>query len=248
MACDQKMITWGSKRARSFNDIAETSTKLKKTEYGKLIKKTFPCKFVGKPVPQKEAREKWPSRYDYESYEKKTKKQGKQVLLAKCHYTKAEVMECLFYLHDDVYVEAEEDGKPPYIAKIVEFFESMEDEQFFIAQWFYRPVETVIKEEAMEELDNSFDKRLVFYTDIKDANPLKCLISKLKIERIAVDVDSRQIPDCDYYYNMSYSPNYSTFSKMTGEQPVSSLSISSETCSDGAFSGTNDKSEKSSLV
>ncbi|PIA26452.1 hypothetical protein AQUCO_09300033v1, partial [Aquilegia coerulea] len=61
----------------------------------------------------------------------------------------------------------------------------------------------------------------------KTQNPLKCLISKLKIERIALDVDSK-ILDCDYYYNMSYSPNYSTFSKMAGDQPVSSLSISSD--------------------
>ncbi|PIA25515.1 hypothetical protein AQUCO_11200022v1 [Aquilegia coerulea] len=122
---------------------------------------------------------------------------------------------------------AAEDDKPHYIGKIIEFFESTEDKLYVIVQWFYRPIETVIKEEAMEELDNLFDKRLVFYTDIKDANPLKCLISKLKIERIALDVDSK-ILDCDYYYNMSYSPNYSTFSKMAGDQPVSSLSISSD--------------------
>ncbi|PIA31195.1 hypothetical protein AQUCO_05100001v1 [Aquilegia coerulea] len=122
---------------------------------------------------------------------------------------------------------ASEDDKPHYIGKIIEFFESTEDNLYVTVQWFYRPIETVIKEEAMEELDNLFDKRLVFYTDIKDANPLKCLISKLKIERIALDVDSK-ILDCDYYYNMSYSPNYSTFSKMAGDQPVSSLSISSD--------------------
>jgi len=36
-----------------------------------------------------------------------------------------------------------EDGKPDYIARIVEMFESVDNEPYFMAQWFYRAVDTV---------------------------------------------------------------------------------------------------------
>ncbi|KAG5521869.1 hypothetical protein RHGRI_034183 [Rhododendron griersonianum] len=41
-----------------------------------------------------------------------------------------------------LYFEAEE-GKPDYIAKIVELFETINGELYFSAQWFYRAVDTV---------------------------------------------------------------------------------------------------------
>jgi len=43
---------------------------------------------------------------------------------------------------DNALIQAEE-GKPDYIAKIVELFETVNKEQYLTAQWFYRAEDTV---------------------------------------------------------------------------------------------------------
>ncbi|KAI3712068.1 hypothetical protein L1987_70617 [Smallanthus sonchifolius] len=66
----------------------------------------------------------------------------KEVIQAKCHYTKAIVDDIAFDLFDDAYVKAEE-GQPYFIGRIVEMFETVDKELYFSAQWFFRAGDTV---------------------------------------------------------------------------------------------------------
>ncbi|KAJ1403876.1 S-adenosyl-L-methionine-dependent methyltransferase [Sesbania bispinosa] len=174
--------------------------------------------FFGKPVPATEARAKWPHRYS-----SKVEKKGSggssnvgtsenEILQAKSHYHQAKVDGVLYKLFDDAYVKAE-DGKPDYIARIVEMFETVDNELYFTAQWFYRARDTVIKDHG-----DLVDKKRVFISDVKDDNPLDCIVSKVKIAQITPNVGlntkKRKIPSCDFYYDMKYTVPYLTFSNL----------------------------------
>ncbi|KAI3760193.1 hypothetical protein L1987_50584 [Smallanthus sonchifolius] len=115
--------------------------------------KTYPAaaasatnRFIGKPVPADQAREKWPHRYESKKKVKVIASSDgeleKEVIQAKCHYTKAIVDDIAFDLFDDAYVKAEE-GQPYLIARIVEMFETVDKELYFSAQWFFRAGDTV---------------------------------------------------------------------------------------------------------
>uniref|UniRef100_A0A2N9I1X4 DNA (cytosine-5-)-methyltransferase n=1 Tax=Fagus sylvatica TaxID=28930 RepID=A0A2N9I1X4_FAGSY len=133
-----------------------------------------------------------------------------------------------------------EDGKPNYIARIVELFESIDREQYFSAQWFYRAEDTVIKDHS-----GLIDKRRVFLSDIKDENPLNCIVSKVKIALVSPNVDlvakEKTIPPCDLYYDMKYSLSYLTFANIVTDKAEKSTaennrsSILSETGSNNAI-------------
>ncbi|RWR73153.1 DNA cytosine-5-methyltransferase 1-like protein isoform X2 [Cinnamomum micranthum f. kanehirae] len=77
-----------------------------------------------------------------------------------------------------------------------------------LAQWFFKAKDTVVKDQS-----NLHDTRCVFLSNIRDVNLLDC-ISKISIVRVSPNVDletkERTIPRCDFQYNSSYSPNYST--------------------------------------
>ncbi|GAB4856501.1 Alpha-1,3-mannosyltransferase cmt1 [Ancistrocladus abbreviatus] len=208
------------------------------------------CKFVGKPVPADEARRKWPDRYlsKKKMVKKETSTDGftsetveVEVLQAKCHYKKAMVDGVVFNLYDDAYVKAEE-GQPDYIAKIVEFFETSDNKLYFTAQWFYRARDTVIKDHG-----DLVDKGRVFFSDIRDDNPLDCIVAKVKISQIAstVDADEREkrIQSCDLYCEMKYTLPYLTFANLVrdnhGGDTDSSSTISSESGSTSAAADVN---------
>ncbi|XP_061346031.1 putative DNA (cytosine-5)-methyltransferase CMT1 [Gastrolobium bilobum] len=183
--------------------------------------------FVGKPIPASEALAKWPHRV--------TNEDGK-IFRAKCHYRQARVDGVLYKVNDDVYVKAE-DEKPDYIARIVEMFETVENEKYFTAQWFYRAEDTVIKDHG-----DLVDKKRVFLSDIKDENPLDCIVSKVKIVQVTPNVGlatkKKKIPSCDLYYDMKYTVPYLTFSNLGNESDASST-ISSEAGSNCCVDVTN---------
>ncbi|XP_028078261.1 DNA (cytosine-5)-methyltransferase 1-like [Camellia sinensis] len=174
-------------------------------------------RFAGKPVPAEEARDRWPHRYQSKRKVKlgvsitesnNVESNEKEVLQARCHYTQAVVDGCVFNLCDDTYVQAEE-GKPDYIAKIVEMFETIDRELYFTARWFFRAEDTVIKNQS-----DLIDKRRVFYSDIRDDNPLNSIVSKVKIVQLAAKVDLAEkekiLLSSDLYYDMAYSlPHFS---------------------------------------
>ncbi|KAK4355044.1 hypothetical protein RND71_027238 [Anisodus tanguticus] len=191
------------------------------------------CVLAGEPVPDVEARQKWPHRYNKgESNGSKSingQDDSDQLTQAKCHYSRAEVDGLIYYLEDDAHVKAA-DGEDDYICKIVEFFEAVDGVQYFTAQWFYRAKDTVIKNH-----DQFINKKRVFLSEIKDDNPIDCLVTKLKIVPVpsnaTLQFKENVKSNCDFYYDMKYLLPYSSFISLPPDatSPVSSSStISSD--------------------
>ncbi|OEL35883.1 DNA (cytosine-5)-methyltransferase CMT2 [Dichanthelium oligosanthes] len=101
------------------------------------------------------------------------------------------------------------EGKPHYIGRLLEFFETSAGEYYFSVQWFFRAEDTVMEDQAQ-----SHDPRRLFYSDLKDDNLLDCIVSKVTIVQVAscINEKSQSIPSFHYYYDMKYSLDYSTFS------------------------------------
>ncbi|XP_024994042.1 DNA (cytosine-5)-methyltransferase CMT3-like [Cynara cardunculus var. scolymus] len=216
-------------------------------------------RLVGDPIPDDEARQRWPHRYlgknntrTTESMEtpKGTEPQ-KELIQARRHFTEALVDGCIpFKLGDDGYVQAGE-GEESYICRIVELFEGVDGAPYFYAQWFYRAKDTII-----QACSNLIDDKRVFLSEIKDDNPLDCLLQKLKIVRVPLDVDvaskRAMLLDGNYYYDMLYLVPYSTYQNLPLDNEAdgneSESTISSESDSNAAVTETSkiqedDKSE-----
>ncbi|KAL1315975.1 DNA (cytosine-5)-methyltransferase 1-like [Arachis hypogaea] len=194
------------------------------------------CCFVGNRIPPNEARAKWPTRYKGAVTNGKT--ENGDVLKAKCHYRQATVDGVLFELNDHAYVKAG-DGELNYIARIVEMFETVNGEQYFTAQWFYRAQDTVIKQHS--EL---IDEKRVFMSDVQDDNPLNSIVSKVKIVQIPLDMDLKEkkkiIAPYDLYYDMKYTERYHTFSSLVTETRMESDGNSTVSSESGCPSQLND--------
>ncbi|KAH7532322.1 hypothetical protein FEM48_Zijuj04G0007600 [Ziziphus jujuba var. spinosa] len=167
-------------------------------------------RFVGEQVPPDDARRRWPERYQEKV--KLKPDSDEEVIQARCHYTSAEVDgRVLYNLYDDAHVKAGQ-GEPYFICKIVEMFEAIDGELYFTAQWYYRARDTVIKDCAV------LDPKRVFYSEVQDPNPLNCLIEKINIVRLPLNVDldtkRKSIPACDYYCDTFYLLPYHTFTNL----------------------------------
>lgn len=104
---------------------------------------------------------------------------------------------------------------PHYICKIVEMFEAVDGSLYFTAQWYYRAQDTVryifvllVFEsenywyacylinylyvsfffQVIKNLEYLIDPKRVFFSEIRDDNPLDCLVEKLNIARIPLNV------------------------------------------------------------
>ncbi|ONK68287.1 uncharacterized protein A4U43_C05F9680 [Asparagus officinalis] len=204
--------------------------------------------FVGDPVPEEEAMERWPHRYA-----KKVKTCNKWsnianvvddddiVLKVKYHYLQANVSGCTFDIGDCAYVKGEK-RKPNYIGRIMEFFETIKGEYYVRLQWFYRAEDTVMKDQAARH-----DKKRLFYSDLTNDNLLDCIVSKIRVIQVTpsictnaefpsswnkdVELKAKSIPSCYFYYDMSYSVDYSTFQTMEINNSVEKSDLSSSSCS-----------------
>ncbi|TVU07148.1 hypothetical protein EJB05_47190, partial [Eragrostis curvula] len=69
---------------------------------------------------------------------------------------------------------------------------------------------------VMHEQAQSHDRMRLFYSELKDDNLLDCIVSKVTVVQVSPsDIGkSKLIPSFDYYYDMKYSLDYSTFSTM----------------------------------
>ncbi|KAL6000885.1 hypothetical protein ACLOJK_006612 [Asimina triloba] len=161
------------------------------------------------------------------------------VLRAKCHYTQAEVDGITYDLNDCAFVKGEE-GQPDYIGRIVEFFEATNQELCFTAQWFYKPSDTVIKEQTEHH-----DPKRVFISELQNANSLDCIVSKIKVIRANPNMDIEE-KKCDFYYDMSYSIPYSSFENLPSENERVASDTSSTISSEVAVDGPTDYEETSS--
>ncbi|KAL8091291.1 DNA (cytosine-5)-methyltransferase 1-like [Apium graveolens] len=174
--------------------------------------------FSGDPFPADEALRRWPNRYHLKS---KVKDSGQacsskgsecEVLQARCHYKQAIVDGVVYDLNDDAYIQGEE-GKPNYIGKIVEFFETTKKEFYFTAQWFFRSEDTMMKNKSY-----LIHGKRVFFSDAKDDNPLDSIVQKVNIVQLPSDFDPAQkeelISSADLYCDMGYSEQLFTFNRI----------------------------------
>ncbi|CAN6340137.1 unnamed protein product [Urochloa humidicola] len=175
------------------------------------------CFFMGEAVPNEEARQRWPNRYESNhclvKKDKRSNTQmftngGKAVLDVKCHYLQASVCGSTLCIGDCAFIKGPE-GKPHYIGRLLEFFETSAGEYYVSVQWFFRAEDTVMENQAQDH-----EPRRLFYSDLKDDNLLDCIVSKVTIVQVSPSVNekSQSIPSFHYYYDMKYSLDYSTFS------------------------------------
>ncbi|XP_027076555.2 DNA (cytosine-5)-methyltransferase CMT3 [Coffea arabica] len=201
-------------------------------------------RFLGEPVADKEARCRWPHRYAVKQKRKqnavlqdsKGEDDSEEFIDAKRHFTQAEVDGQIFNLEDDAYVQAEE-GKRNYICKIVEMFEGTDGMPYFTAQWFYRAEDTIIT-----DCHVFIDEKRVFFSEVKNDNPLDCLVKRLRIARLPPNMDleckDAAKSNCDYYYDMMFLLPHCTFMSLppenNGAGSDSGSTISSEADAAGA--------------
>ncbi|KAI9119408.1 hypothetical protein K1719_010083 [Acacia pycnantha] len=207
--------------------------------------------FVGEPVPDQEARQRWPHRYQGKGKKKRqsvgsnaNNNDEEESIQARQHYTQA-IDDCSHYkLNDDAHVKAE-DEKLNYICKIVEMFEAVDGSLHFTAQWYYRAEDTVLK-----NLGYLIDPKRVFFSEIQDDNPLDCLVKKLNIARLPLNMDmdakKKTIPPCDYYCDTLYLLPYSTFVNLPSESKETASEISSSTISSEV--DVKERSEHNSML
>ncbi|KAK4371680.1 hypothetical protein RND71_007064 [Anisodus tanguticus] len=212
------------------------------------------CVFSGEPVPEAQAWQQYPNRYIIKD---KVKANGapmsldcqddsNQLIQAKCHFTQALIDSQIYKLGDDAYVKAA-DGEDDYICKIVEFFQAVDGMKYFNAQWFYRAKDTVIK-----ALDQFIDNKRVFLSEIKDDNPLDCLVKKIKIVPISLNV-SLQLKESlrsesDYYYDMKYLLPYSSFVSLPSDVSSPDSESDSTISSDSDIVEVNEQKQEKKLL
>ncbi|RWR86840.1 DNA cytosine-5-methyltransferase CMT2-like protein isoform X1 [Cinnamomum micranthum f. kanehirae] len=204
----------------------------------KKIKSSNACFFVGDPISIDRARQLWPHRYEEKG--KGCKGQNKTpidddedglVLNIKCHYAQASVIGSVLELGDCAY--GEERG-PNYVGRILEFFETVEGEYYFSVQWFFRAEDTVMKEHAAFH-----DKKRLFYSDLRNVNLLDCIVSKVKVVQVDSTLNAKSIPPCDFYYDMKYSVDYSTFHTIVTNNFRASNDLSSNSTETVHMGGAN---------
>ncbi|XP_071692935.1 DNA (cytosine-5)-methyltransferase CMT3 [Rutidosis leptorrhynchoides] len=210
-------------------------------------------RFTGDPVSDDEARRRWPHRYL--SKEEINKMDPSKVLIqAKRHYTEALVDGRVhFRLGDDGYVFAGAGNNVEhYICRVVEMFEGVDSQLYFYAQWFYRAKDTVIK-----NLFHLVDDRRIFLSEVKDDNPLDCLLEKLKLVRVPIEADVATkralLGNGDYYYDMLYLVPFSSYQVLPpddvadGNESDSTISSDTETNALVADVSKFEKGEKSEM-
>lgn len=192
------------------------------------------CFFVGDPVPEEEARRRWPHHYVEKGKRSKSQSRNENaddedeiILDVKCHYLQASICGCILDIGDCTYVKGKK-GKLNYVGRILEFFETIGGEYYFTVQWFFRAEDTIMKEQGA-----SHDKKRLFYSDLKNDNPLDCIVSKVRVAQVppCVDLKSKHIPSCYFYYDMKYSVDYSTFYNMENDDSGGKSDLSSSNCS-----------------
>ncbi|XP_022866302.1 DNA (cytosine-5)-methyltransferase CMT2-like, partial [Olea europaea var. sylvestris] len=214
-----------SGKSRNSGEL-EKSPPLKKQKTGKKV--SF---FIGDPVPADEARLQWPWRYDENKGPKNNGHASKcedddedqLILNIKCHYSQAIVASVVFSLGDCAYIKGPKRG-PNYVGRILEFFETKDGEDYCRVQWFFRAEDTVMKDEG-----KSHDKKRLFYSTLMNDNLLDCIVSKVEVvQRVPnVSLKGKPLSDCDFYFDMKYSVDYSTFSTIVTDHHADKTDLSS---------------------
>ncbi|PPS18152.1 hypothetical protein GOBAR_AA02409 [Gossypium barbadense] len=177
--------------------------------------------FIGNPIPDDEAQESiiWHAlkHLQYSTLihrmQNLTENSSHRIWNVECHYAQAEIDGCTINLGDCVYIKGEE--AKHHIGKILEFFKTTDGENYFRVQWFYRAEDTVMKQEAAFH-----DERRLFYSTVMNDNPIDCIISKVSVTQISpkLGLKSNSLPRSDFYFDMEYCVDYSTFRNLPPEE------------------------------
>ncbi|KAK3037663.1 hypothetical protein RJ639_030440 [Escallonia herrerae] len=190
--------------------------------------------FLGEPVPEDEARARWNWRYELKSQRRKGQswilnadEEDEIVSNVECHYTKAKVDGCTYNLGDCARIKG--NGRQKHVGKILEFFKTMEGDDYFRVQWFYRAEDTVMKNAAAFH-----DKKRLFFSTLMNDNPLDCIVSKVNVVEIspALGLLSNTIQPSDFYYDTEYCVEYSTFRSLLTDNPMRILGSPALSCID----------------
>ncbi|XVE57340.1 hypothetical protein DITRI_Ditri04bG0083200 [Diplodiscus trichospermus] len=185
-------------------------------------------KFIGNPISDDEAQERWRWRYEMKDIKSKSKSiplddddEDKIVWNVECHYAQAEIDGCVINIGDCVYIKGEE--AKHHIGRILEFFKTTDGENYFRVQWFYRAEDTVMKQETAFH-----DERRLFFSTVTNDNPIDCIISKVSVTQIPPKLGSKSnsIPQSDFYFDMEYCVEYSTFRTLSIDNSFKSYSSS----------------------
>ncbi|KAL2333947.1 hypothetical protein Fmac_015160 [Flemingia macrophylla] len=187
--------------------------------------------FIGDPIPDDEAQKRWGWRYELKEKKCKDKmfkiNEGEEdeiIANVKCHYAQAEIGNCIFSLGDCALIEGE--GEQNHVGKIIEFFETTDGQKYFRVQWFYRIQDTVVQDEG-----GFHDKRRLFYSSIMNDNLIDCIVGKANVTQITPRVGWKlaSISPSDFYYDMEYCVEYSTFRNIPTDNPVKTNELSTPT-------------------
>ncbi|XP_047326948.1 DNA (cytosine-5)-methyltransferase CMT2-like isoform X2 [Impatiens glandulifera] len=185
--------------------------------------------FVGEPIPEEEARERWRWRYELKSQRSKDQswklnadEEDEIILNVRCHYAQAKVGRNIFNPGDCAYIKG--DGKQKHIGRIMEFFQTTDGDDYFRVQWFFRAEDTVMKQQA-----SFHNKKRLFSSTVMNDNPLDCIISKVNVvqQPLALGIKPMSLSPSDFYYDMEYSVEYSTFRTLS-DNPLDKYELSSD--------------------
>ncbi|CAO2819693.1 unnamed protein product [Amaranthus hypochondriacus] len=198
------------------------------------------CFFIGEPVPEEEATQKWGWRYQLKNRRISSRsltgnatEEDEPILEVKYHYTRAQINGCIFELGDCALIRGDDQT---HIGKIVEFFQTLDGEDYFRVQWFYKPKDTVLKEAT-----SFHDKKRIFYSCIMNDNLLPCIISKLNVKKVTpqLNMSSSFTEPSDFYYDMEYCLDYSTFRNLPTDVPVDGCTLPPLGCPESTLSLTS---------
>ncbi|CAL0330829.1 unnamed protein product [Lupinus luteus] len=202
----------------------------KKNKTIKMDQKSIPS-FIGDPIPDDEAQRRWGWRYELKEKKCKDNKfkinedeEDEIIVNVKCHYAQVEIGNCIFSLGDCAFIKGE--GEVKHVGQIVEFFQTTDSQNYFRVRWFYRIQDTVVQDEG-----GFHDKRRLFYSSIMNDNLIDCIIAKVNVThlRSRVGLKLTSISPSDFYYDMGYSVDYSTFHNIPTDNPVENNELTHHT-------------------
>ncbi|KAK4802190.1 hypothetical protein SAY86_000393 [Trapa natans] len=181
--------------------------------------------FVGDPIYEEEAQERWHWRYEMKKKVPMTKGKTSEsddedmiITHVKCHYSQATVNGYIYNLGDCVIIQGE--GGKEHVGRILEFFRTIDEEDYFRVQWFYRAEDTVLEEQAAFH-----DKKRLFYSKVENDNPIDCIIQRVNVRMVnpKFGVKSNYVPPSDFYYDMEYCLEYSSFCNLSSDPSVQNI-------------------------
>ncbi|CAL9028724.1 unnamed protein product [Prunus brigantina] len=190
-------------------------------------KKCKSTSLIGDPIPDVEAQERWGWRYQMKSQRSKSQslrlnedEEDEIILNVECHFSQAKIGNCIFSLGDCAYIKG--DGGKKHVGRILEFFKTTDGENYFRVQWFYKVEDTVIK-----DVGDVHDKRRLFYSTIMNDNLIDCIVSKVNVKHVSprVGLKRNSILSSDFYYDMEYCVDYSTFRSLITDNSLKNQNL-----------------------